>query len=62
MAETKTDEYLSALFADSYKRELDADEAIWRSLPFFAAILGLAVAVLPSIYRSAFSVRGLGWT
>lgn len=62
MAETKTDEYLSALFADSYKRELDADEAIWRSLPFFAAILGLAVAVLPSIYRSAFSVRDPGWT
>lgn len=62
MADRKTDEYLSALFTDSYKRELDADEAIWRSLPFFAAILGLAVAVLPTIYRSAFAVRGLGWT
>jgi hypothetical protein len=57
----KTDEYLSSLFADSFKREVDADEAVWRSLPFFAAILGLAVAVLPSIYRSASAVTIPAW-
>lgn len=53
MIGAKTEEYLAGLFADSYKRELDADEAIWRSLPLFAAILGLAVAILPTVYRSA---------
>ncbi|WP_010216059.1 hypothetical protein [Sphingomonas sp. PAMC 26621] len=61
MATEQTDAYLAALFGDSYKRELDADEAIWRSLPFFAAILGIAVAVLPAVYRAARAVRGLEW-
>lgn len=58
MMGAKTEEYLAALFNDSYKRELDADEAIWRSLPLFAAMLGLAVAILPSVYRSAQAVQG----
>ena len=31
---------------------MDADEAIWRSLPFFATLIGLAGAVLPSVYSS----------
>jgi hypothetical protein len=61
MPATKTDEYLASIFADSFKREIDGDEAIWRSLPFFAAIIGLAVAVLPSIFQSGVSVSLPGW-
>jgi len=57
----KTDEYLSAIFADSFKREVEADESVWRSLPFFAAVLGLALAILPSIYRALVVVDRLGW-
>lgn len=59
---TKTDEYLASLLADSFKREVDSDEAVWRSLPFFGAMLGLAIALLPQIYRSAVGTAGLGWT
>jgi hypothetical protein len=57
----KTDEYLASLLTDSYKREVDSDEAVWRSLPFFGALLGLAVALLPQIYRSAGVATGLEW-
>ncbi len=57
----KTDEYLASIFTDSFKREVDADESVWRSLPFFAAVLGLALAVLPSIYRTLADLEALGW-
>jgi hypothetical protein len=58
---SKTDEYLAALLSDSFKREVDSDEAVWRSLPFFGAMLGLAIALLPAIYRSAGAVSMLAW-
>ncbi|MEP9361057.1 hypothetical protein [Sphingomonas sp. KR3-1] len=58
---TKTDEYLASLLSDSFKREVDADEAVWRSLPFFGAMLGLAIALLPQIYRSAAGTVELPW-
>lgn len=41
-----TDELLRTLAADSFKRELDHDESIWRTLPFFATALALAVTVV----------------
>ena len=40
------DEYLDRLFTDSFKREVDQDEAVWRTLPFFATALGLAGALV----------------
>jgi hypothetical protein len=58
---TKTDEYLSSLLNDSFKREIDSDEAVWRSLPFFGAMLGLAIALLPAIYRSAAELADIAW-
>ena len=48
----KTAAFLHTLVADAFKREVDADEAVWRSLPFFAALAGLGLAVLPGIYAS----------
>lgn len=36
------DEYLEKLFSESFKREFDQDESIWRTLPFFATGLTLA--------------------
>jgi hypothetical protein len=53
--------YLHDQSEAAFKREVDADEAVWRTLPFFAAILGLAVAVLPAIYRSLDQVGSGGW-
>lgn len=62
----KTAAFLHSLVADAFKREVDADEAVWRSLPFFAALAGLGLAVLPTIYQSLAGgtftfVRGLAW-
>lgn len=56
----KTATLLHAHVADSFKREADADEAIWRSLPFFAAITVLGVAVLPSVFSSV-AESPTGW-
>jgi hypothetical protein len=38
--------HLERVFFDLYKKEIDQEENVWRSLPFFAATLGLEVAVL----------------
>ncbi len=32
--------------ADAYRREIDAEENLWRTLPFFAATLALQLAAL----------------
>ena len=39
-------DYLDEIFRESFKREEDNNEAIWRSLPFFAAVLGIASTFL----------------
>ena len=39
-------EQLERTLADSYKREIEAEENVWRSLPFFAATLALQFAGL----------------
>lgn len=49
----KTDDFLVKQFGDSLKRETDADEAVWRSLPLFLAMLGLAVSALPTVFSGA---------
>lgn len=40
------DEYLEKLFADAYKRELEQEENVVRSLPFIAAIASVTLPVL----------------
>lgn len=57
----KTDTFLFVACSESYKRELDADESIWRTLPFFVALVGLAITVLPPTYRAAIALRLLWW-
>ncbi|QDZ06559.1 hypothetical protein FPZ24_02955 [Sphingomonas panacisoli] len=61
MSGTETSEYLGGIIADAFKREVDADDAVWRSLPFFAAIIGLAIAVLPAVYRTAWEISDRPW-
>ncbi len=41
--------YLEALSADSFKRQADQDESIWRSMPFFIAAAGVAVAIIGNV-------------
>jgi hypothetical protein len=38
--------YIEKTIADSYRKELDQEENVWRSLPFFAATLALQLAAL----------------
>jgi len=39
----KSLDYLDEIFRDSFKREEESNESVWRSLPFFAAAVALAV-------------------
>ncbi len=39
------DEYLERIFGDAFRRELDADENVARTLPFFTATLALAASL-----------------
>ena len=42
-------DYLERTFADSYRKEVDQEENVWRSLPFFAATLALQLAALAQV-------------
>ena len=42
-------DYLEKLFGEAYRREIDQEENVWRSLPFFAATLALQLAGLAQI-------------
>jgi len=39
-------EYLSEIAKDAYDQQAELNESVWRSLPFFAAVLGLAVTLM----------------
>lgn len=43
---SKADEYVEKVVAESYKRELDQEENVVRSLPFFATSLGILATAL----------------
>jgi hypothetical protein len=38
--------YIERTLAESYRKEIDQEENVWRSLPFFAATLALQLAAL----------------
>lgn len=38
--------YIEKTLADAYRKEIDQEENVWRSLPFFAATLALQLAAL----------------
>ena len=42
-------DYLEKLFGEAYRKEIDQEEDVWRSLPFFAATLALQLAGLAQI-------------
>lgn len=46
MATDRLLDYLAGILAEAYRRELDQEENVWRSLPFFAATLALQLAVV----------------
>lgn len=46
MPESPTLAHLERLLAETYRREIEQEENIWRSLPFFVATLALQLAAL----------------
>ena len=53
-------DHLEKTFADAYRKELDQEENVWRSLPFFAATLALEVTALAQVRAWAIDVAGPG--
>ena len=45
------DDYLESLNAAAFTREFEQEEHIMKSLPFFAAVLGIAVTILAKIFE-----------
>lgn len=50
--------HLEKTFAEAYRKEVDQEENVWRSLPFFAATLALQVAALGTLRSWIASVGG----
>ena len=42
----RSDEYLEKVFSEGLKREIDSDESVWRTLPFFATAIGITGTLL----------------
>lgn len=53
-----TIKYLGDLASESYKRQAELDESVWRSLPFFAATFAFVATI---IGRSASDLPALTW-
>jgi hypothetical protein len=49
---------LETLFAEQYRREIEHEENVWRSLPFFSATLAVEVAILGQAAPLLLSVSG----
>jgi hypothetical protein len=49
---------LETLFAEQYRREIEQEENVWRSLPFFSATLAVEVAILGQAAPLLLSVSG----
>lgn len=44
-------DHLEKTLADNYRKELDQEENVWRSLPFFAAALALQLAAIVNLVQ-----------
>lgn len=51
-------DYLEKLFGDAYRKEIDQEENVWRTLPFFAATLALQLAGLAQVRDWVSGVQG----
>ncbi len=55
-------DHIEKTFADQYRKEIDQEENVWRSLPFFAATLALQSAALAQFRDQLFGLTGrLAW-
>ncbi len=54
-------DHLEKTFAEAYRKEVDQEENVWRSLPFFAATLALQVASLGTLRAEQLSRQWSFW-
>lgn len=52
-------EHLERTFADAYRREVEQEENVWRSLPFFATALAVQLAALVGVRDWLSGVTGV---
>ena len=57
----ETVKYLSELAQGSYERQSELTESVWRSLPFFAAALALAVTLIGRVAENVPALSGDPW-
>lgn len=58
MASDPLIDHLEKTFADAYRKEIDQEENVWRSLPFFAATLALQLAAIGLIREGLIGLSG----
>jgi hypothetical protein len=46
---TSTLDHIEKTLADAYRKEIDQEENVWRSLPFFAATISFQIAALSQV-------------
>ena len=55
-------DHLERTFAESYRKEIDQEDNVWRTLPFFAAILAVQIGGLTQLREPILQVTGrLSW-
>lgn len=61
----RTREYIDRAFSEAYKREIDQNENVWRTIPgfvasiaFYAALAGLVISKLPPVKGSCWVALG----
>ncbi len=52
---SKTTEYAEKIISDAFKREIDQEENVVRSLPFFATSLGVLAAATGVVRSNVFT-------
>ena len=53
-------DHIEKTLADGYRKEIDQEENVWRSLPFFAATLALQIAALAGVADRLPPIEGAG--
>lgn len=53
-------DHLEKTFGDAYRKEIEQEENVWRSLPFFAAALALQLAAIAQLREWVAAATGYG--
>lgn len=54
-------EYLDKIFSDNYKKEIDQEENVWRTLPFFSATIAFELAAMVQLRDRLLDLVGIAF-